>query len=66
MSIANERTERIAALHDAAARRILVLDGSWGAKIQDLRLTEEQFRSERFADHPRERSLHAAATLVHR
>jgi 5-methyltetrahydrofolate--homocysteine methyltransferase len=52
MSIANERTDRIAALYDAAARRILVLDGSWGAKIQDLRLTEDQFRSERFADHP--------------
>lgn len=52
MSIANERTDRIAALHDAAARRILVLDGSWGAKIQDLRLTEDQFRSARFADHP--------------
>jgi 5-methyltetrahydrofolate--homocysteine methyltransferase len=52
MSVATERTERIAALHEAAARRILVLDGSWGAKIQDLRLTEEQFRGERLADHP--------------
>jgi 5-methyltetrahydrofolate--homocysteine methyltransferase len=52
MSTDTERTDRIAALHHAAASRILVLDGSWGAKIQDLRLTEEQFRSERFADHP--------------
>ena len=52
MSVDTERTDRIAALHRAAASRILVLDGSWGAKIQDLRLTEEQFRSERFADHP--------------
>ena len=51
MSLATERTARIAALHEAAARRILVLDGSWGAKIQDLRLTEEQFRGERFGDH---------------
>src|ERR1039457_2126577 len=52
MSTDTERTDRIAALHHAAASRILVLDGSWGAKIQDLRLTEEQFRGERFADHP--------------
>ena len=52
MSLAQARTDRIAALHDAAARRILVLDGSWGAKIQDLQLTEEQFRGERFAEHP--------------
>ena len=34
-------TARIAALHAAAAERILVLDGSWGAKIQELSLTEE-------------------------
>ena len=40
MSADTERTDRIAALHRAAASRILVLDGSWGAKIQDLRLTE--------------------------
>ncbi len=46
------REVRIAALHEAAARRILVLDGAWGAKIQELGLTEEQFRGERFADHP--------------
>jgi len=52
MTTDSARTDRIAALHDAAARRILVLDGSWGAKIQDLRLSEEQFRGERLADHP--------------
>ena len=46
------RKRRIEALHAAAAERILVLDGSWGAKIQELRLTEEEFRGERFADHP--------------
>ena len=45
------RIARIEALHEAAAERILVLDGSWGAKIQELRLTEEDFRGERFADH---------------
>ena len=44
-------TARIAALHAAAAERILVLDGSWGAKIQELSLTEEDFRGERFTEH---------------
>src|SRR5665213_571554 len=52
MSIGTDRSARTAALDAAAARRILVLDGSWGAKIQDLALSEEQFRGERFADHP--------------
>jgi 5-methyltetrahydrofolate--homocysteine methyltransferase len=46
------RRARIAALHEAAAERILVLDGSWGVKIQELGLTEEDFRGERFARHP--------------
>ncbi len=45
------RAQRIEALHEAAKDRILVLDGSWGAKIQDLELTEEQFRGERYAEH---------------
>jgi len=51
MSADTERTARIAALHEAAAQRILVLDGSWGARIQELSLTEEDFRGERFAAH---------------
>jgi 5-methyltetrahydrofolate--homocysteine methyltransferase len=46
------REARIEALKAAAAERILVLDGSWGAQIQEYRLTEEQFRGERFAQHP--------------
>jgi 5-methyltetrahydrofolate--homocysteine methyltransferase len=52
MSFEIERIERIEALYAAAEERILVLDGSWGAKIQELRLTEEDFRGERFAGHP--------------
>ncbi len=52
MSETVTRAARIAALHEAAAARILVLDGSWGAKIQELSLTEEDFRGERFATHP--------------
>ena len=45
------RTERIAALHDAARQRILVLDGSWGAMLQKKGLTEADFRGRRFAAH---------------
>jgi 5-methyltetrahydrofolate--homocysteine methyltransferase len=33
------------------ARRILILDGAMGTMIQQYRLTEEQFRGDRFADH---------------
>jgi len=45
------RNDRIAALRAAAKARILVLDGSWGVMIQRKRLTEEDFRGERFAAH---------------
>jgi 5-methyltetrahydrofolate--homocysteine methyltransferase len=41
-------------IREAAANRILVLDGAMGTMIQDLHLTEEDFRGERFADWPRE------------
>jgi 5-methyltetrahydrofolate--homocysteine methyltransferase len=47
----HDRAERVAALHAAAQERILVLDGAWGAKIGELRLSEEAFRGERFAAH---------------
>jgi 5-methyltetrahydrofolate--homocysteine methyltransferase len=46
------RDERITALKAAAGERILILDGSWGAMIQTLGLTEADFRGERFAAHP--------------
>jgi hypothetical protein len=36
------------------AQRILVLDGAMGTMIQAYRLGEEDFRGERFANHPRE------------
>ena len=32
--------------------RILVLDGAMGTMIQRLEFTEEQFRADRFKDHP--------------
>jgi len=51
-TLERSRATRVDALKAAAAERILVLDGAWGAQIQEYRLTEEQFRGERFADHP--------------
>ena len=42
------RAQRIAALHQAAKERILVLDGSWGVMIQRRGLTEADFRADRF------------------
>src|SRR2546421_4318769 len=48
------RTARIAALHDALAQRILVLDGAMGTMVQREALTEAQFRGARFRDHPKD------------
>jgi len=45
------RAHRIAALHAAARERILVLDGAWGVMIQRRKLSEADFRGERFASH---------------
>jgi len=36
------------------AARILVLDGSWGVLIHRRGLSEEEYRGERFRDHPRD------------
>ncbi len=46
------RAERIERLDRALAERILVIDGAMGTMIQRHRPTEEDFRGERFADHP--------------
>jgi 5-methyltetrahydrofolate--homocysteine methyltransferase len=50
------RAARIAALHEALKRRILVLDGAMGTMIQRYQpaLTEKDFRGERFAAHDRD------------
>jgi 5-methyltetrahydrofolate--homocysteine methyltransferase len=48
------RAQRLALLPDLLARRILVLDGAMGTMLQRHRLTEPDFRGERFADHPRD------------
>ncbi len=41
-----------ARLRELLARRILLLDGAMGTMIQSLRLSEAEFRGQRFADHP--------------
>ncbi|MEP0200778.1 MAG: methionine synthase [Halioglobus sp.] len=40
------------ALHDALAKRILVIDGAMGTMIQQRGLEEADYRGERFADFP--------------
>jgi 5-methyltetrahydrofolate--homocysteine methyltransferase len=46
------RADRIAALKEAAKKRILILDGAWGAMIQSKGLSEGDYRGDKFADHP--------------
>jgi 5-methyltetrahydrofolate--homocysteine methyltransferase len=41
-------------LEDLLSRRILVLDGAMGTMIQSHRLSEADFRGERFRNHPRD------------
>lgn len=43
-------SNRTEALHQQLAKRIMVLDGGMGTMIQSYRLSEKDFRGERFAD----------------
>lgn len=45
-------SEKVNQLEQELKKRILVLDGAMGTMIQQHKLTEEQFRGERFADWP--------------
>ncbi|MFI5013270.1 MAG: methionine synthase, partial [Hyphomicrobiales bacterium] len=47
-------TSVASALKRAAAERILVLDGAMGTQIQDLKLTEADFRASRFKEWPQD------------
>jgi 5-methyltetrahydrofolate--homocysteine methyltransferase len=40
-------------LRGLLAERIVILDGAYGTLLQNERLTEADYRSERFADHPK-------------
>ena len=48
------RTQRIKALHQAAAERILIMDGAMGTEIQNHKLDEAGYRGERFKDWKRD------------
>jgi hypothetical protein len=39
-------------IREVAKNRILVIDGAMGTMLQQYKLTEADFRTERFADHP--------------
>ena len=39
-------------IREELKKRILVIDGAMGTMIQRYQLTEEDFRGERFKDHP--------------
>ena len=41
-------------IEELLAERILVLDGSWGVLIHRRGLSEEEYRGERFREHPRD------------
>jgi 5-methyltetrahydrofolate--homocysteine methyltransferase len=45
------REQRIAALKEAAGKRILIIDGAMGTMIQRYKFDEETFRGQRFAGH---------------
>ena len=47
-----DRASRLALLPGLLRERILVLDGAMGTMLQAHRFTEEDFRGERFRDHP--------------
>lgn len=49
----NSLSERTHTLHEAAAERVLILDGAMGTMIQRHRLSEEDFRGRLFAEHER-------------
>ncbi|MBF0186246.1 MAG: homocysteine S-methyltransferase family protein, partial [Magnetococcales bacterium] len=45
-------SQKVQHLHSELQKRILILDGAMGTMIQSYRLTEADFRGNRFVDHP--------------
>ncbi len=50
----NAKLDSLNRLKTALSERILVLDGAMGTMIQGYKLKEEDYRGERFADHPQD------------
>ncbi len=53
-TIASDRESRLAEFRAALKQRILLLDCAMGTMIQSYDLSDEDYRGERFADHPGE------------
>jgi 5-methyltetrahydrofolate--homocysteine methyltransferase len=53
-AIGHRPSAAASALEQALAHRILILDGAMGTMIQRYKLTEADFRGERFKDHPKD------------
>ncbi|MDQ4106282.1 MAG: methionine synthase [Actinomycetota bacterium] len=51
-TVTTDRESRLAALRAALKQRILLLDCAMGTMIQSYALEEDDYRGERFADHP--------------
>ncbi|MDQ3417211.1 MAG: methionine synthase [Acidobacteriota bacterium] len=56
----------MATLHEQLAKRLLVLDGAMGTMIQRYKLTEADFRGERFKDHPRDQKGNSDLLVITR
>ena len=52
--MAFDRTARLTWMKEEARKRLLLLDGSWGVMIQGFQLGENDFRGQRFGNHPSE------------
>ena len=48
------QADRSQELHALMSERILVLDGAMGTMIQQYKLSERDYRGERFLEHPRD------------
>jgi 5-methyltetrahydrofolate--homocysteine methyltransferase len=46
--------ESTIALRKLLGERVVVLDGAWGTMLQGAKLTPEDYRGDRFTDHPRD------------
>jgi 5-methyltetrahydrofolate--homocysteine methyltransferase len=53
-SVGHRELLALSPLETALGERVLILDGAMGTMIQRYKLTEEDFRGQRFADHPRD------------
>ncbi|GAA1405357.1 methionine synthase [Catellatospora coxensis] len=54
MSRSSSPATRVQELRKLLDERIVVLDGAWGTMLQNARLTPEDYRGDRFGDHPQD------------